>query len=50
MHADLMMLLYLLYLSLDYDFQNSQAKLPSISLPSSCRGHPGLATCKYRTV
>ena len=51
MHANLM-LLYLLYLNLDHNFHEqvakNWAKLLIISLPSSYRGHPGLA--KYHTV
>ena len=48
MHADLV-LLYLLYLWIMLSTNNkSWTKLLSISLPSSLRGHPGLA--KYHTV
>ena len=48
MHADLM-LLYLIYLWIMISTKTkSWAKLLSFSLPSSFRGHPGLA--KYHTV
>ena len=48
MHADLM-LLYLLFLWIMISMKKkSWVKYLSISLPSSCRGHPGLD--KYRTV
>ena len=48
MHADLMLLYLLCLLDSDFYKEVNLAKFLSILLPSSHRGHPGLA--KYRTV